>query len=104
MQPNICTVQKVKDDMAQPQPAKGEAPARKAQPRGNDLPPEILEIIGPALQIGGACGMPFQYVSLFAGDQDQILSSAYLTVEILHVIAPPQELEADSHSKVFLEY
>jgi hypothetical protein len=53
MQPNICAIQKVKGDMAQPQPSGTGGEPR----RPNDLPPEILEIIWPALQVGGLSGM-----------------------------------------------
>lgn len=54
MQPNACAIRKVKDDMTQPTKsgANGEAPRRQ-----NDLPPEILDIIVPALQVGGLSGM-----------------------------------------------
>jgi hypothetical protein len=59
MQPNICAIQKVKGDMAQPQPSRREP---EAPPRRRDLPPEILEIIGPALQVGGLSGMCFNLI------------------------------------------
>ncbi|KAH6723893.1 hypothetical protein BKA61DRAFT_566499 [Leptodontidium sp. MPI-SDFR-AT-0119] len=64
MQPNVCTVKKVKDDMSQPSRTgeSGEAPRRR-----NDLPPEVLDIIAPALQVGGISGMSGLLVGGFAG-------------------------------------
>lgn len=47
MQPNACTIRKVNEDMTQD-------PERS---RRSDLPPEVLEIILPGLQVGGASGM-----------------------------------------------
>ena len=55
MQPNACTVQKLKGDMANPQQS-GVNKDLSQRPR-DDLPPEILEIIFPALQVGGLVGM-----------------------------------------------
>lgn len=77
MQPNVCTVKKVKDDMSQPSRTgeSGEAPRRR-----NDLPPEVLDIIAPALQVGGISGM------LFLSRSRAIGSSVYLMLEIMHVI------------------
>jgi hypothetical protein len=56
MQPNACATRKVKDDMA------GRGGNREDyQPQqlneGKHLPSEILEIVKPALQVGGLCGM-----------------------------------------------
>ncbi|KAH8806365.1 hypothetical protein F5882DRAFT_391836 [Hyaloscypha sp. PMI_1271] len=64
MQPNICAIQKVKGDMAQPQSSSRET----GPPQSSDkLPPEILEIIWPALQVGGLSGMSGMLVGGFAG-------------------------------------
>ena len=50
MQPNACTVRTMRNDMAQ-------AGSGAQHPRRrNGLPPEILEIMWPALQVGGASG------------------------------------------------
>jgi hypothetical protein len=57
MQPNACAIRKVKEDMTKPSAesgANGESPQRR-----NDLPPEIIEIIWPALQVGGLSGTFF---------------------------------------------
>ncbi|KAL2075298.1 hypothetical protein VTL71DRAFT_241 [Oculimacula yallundae] len=64
MQPNACAVKNFKDDMSQPSgPGEsGEVPRRR-----NDLPPEILEIIVPALQVGGLSGLSGLLVGGFAG-------------------------------------
>ncbi|KAH7343019.1 hypothetical protein BKA65DRAFT_303336 [Rhexocercosporidium sp. MPI-PUGE-AT-0058] len=64
MQPNACSIKKIKDDMSQPSKPgdSGDAPRRQ-----NDLPPEVLEIIVPALQIGGISGMSGLLVGGFAG-------------------------------------
>jgi hypothetical protein len=54
MQPNACAIQKIKGDMTPGQQSganKGGSPRRQ-----NDLPPEIKEIIWPALQVGGLLG------------------------------------------------
>jgi hypothetical protein len=54
MQPNACAVKRVKDDMM------GKGDDGQSKPRGGqkDLPPvEILDVIYPALQIGGLSGM-----------------------------------------------
>ncbi|KAE9372353.1 hypothetical protein N431DRAFT_439465 [Stipitochalara longipes BDJ] len=50
--------------MAQSQPSTTGA---EPPPRPNDLPPEILEIIWPALQVGGLSGMSGMLVGGFAG-------------------------------------
>jgi hypothetical protein len=65
MQPTICTTQKVKGDMSQSQ-----SPKRDSEPpqKRNGLPPEILEIIWPALQVGGLSGMSLssiRYIELY---------------------------------------
>ena len=54
MQPNACAIRKVREDMVSSEQsgANGEPPRRR-----NDLPPEILEIMWPALQVGGLSGM-----------------------------------------------
>jgi hypothetical protein len=54
MQPNVCTVQKLKEDMTG---REGER-ERENQPRRhqNELPPEIFDIIVPALKVGGIAG------------------------------------------------
>lgn len=52
MQPNACSIKKIKDDMTLPQSgADRESPRQR-----NELPLEILEIIGPALRVGGLSG------------------------------------------------
>ena len=56
MHPNACAILKVRKDMAQPQQSVANAEPPRRQ---NDLPPEILEIIGPALQFGGLSGMDY---------------------------------------------
>jgi len=65
MQPNACAIQKIKGDMTpgQQSGANEGASARKQ----NDLPPEIKEIIWPALQAGGLSGMSGILVGAFAG-------------------------------------
>jgi hypothetical protein len=55
MQPTPCAVQKVKDDMSGPAKS-GAGGGTEPPPRRNDLPPEIKEIIWPALQVGGLSG------------------------------------------------
>ncbi len=53
MQPNVCAIQKVKGGMTQsPPPGTDGGPP---QPR-KDSPPEIVEIIWPAIQVGGLSG------------------------------------------------
>jgi hypothetical protein len=54
MQPNACAVQKIKEDMAPGQ--QSGANGGGSPQRQNDLPPEIKEIIWPALQVGGLSG------------------------------------------------
>jgi hypothetical protein len=53
MQPNACAVKRVHDDMTG-KGGDGQSKPRRGQ---KDLPPEILDIIYPALQIGGVSGM-----------------------------------------------
>lgn len=53
MQPNACTVRRITDEMT----GKGENGKTERPERQNRLPPEILEIIQPALQVGGLSGM-----------------------------------------------
>jgi hypothetical protein len=63
MQPNACSVRRIKQDMTQQksQSDDGESsfPEASRPPRRNGLPPEILQIIGPAFQVGGAVGRLF---------------------------------------------
>ncbi len=54
MQPNACAIRKVQEDMTKPSTESG-ANGGPPQHR-NDLPPEIIEIIWPALQVGGLSG------------------------------------------------
>jgi hypothetical protein len=54
MQPNACAIRKVKDDITE-KGGNGE-PHSKPQ-RDERLPPEILEILKPALQVGSLSGM-----------------------------------------------
>jgi hypothetical protein len=75
MQPNICAIQKVKGDMAQSQPSRRDP---EPPPRRNDLPPEILEIIWPALQVGGLSGMSLNPIYYFELYRDTILSSIHI--------------------------
>ena len=56
MQPNACAVQKVKDDMTR-DGGKGEHYPLKQEKGDKLLPAEILDIIKPALQVGGLSGM-----------------------------------------------
>jgi hypothetical protein len=74
MQPNICAIQKVKGDMAESQPSR-----RDPEPprRRNDLPLEILEIIWPALQVGGLSGMSVNLIPYVEIYRHTILSSIY---------------------------
>jgi hypothetical protein len=64
MQPNACAIQKIKEDMApglQSGANGGGSPRRQ-----NDLPPEIKEIIWPALQVGGLSGkLHFIFIFIF---------------------------------------
>ncbi|RFU34929.1 hypothetical protein B7463_g1413, partial [Scytalidium lignicola] len=55
MQPNACTVQKVKNDMAGP------------APRRDDSTLESIQILWPALQVGTLSGMSGVLVGSFAG-------------------------------------
>lgn len=65
MQPNVCTVQKVKDDMTG---SEGERDREKqSQRRQNDFPPEILELIIPALKVGSVTGVSGIFVGSFVG-------------------------------------
>lgn len=62
MQPNACAIRKVKDDMTE----KGGNGERPSNPQRNErLPPEILDIIKPALQVGCLSGM-FKLPPFFA--------------------------------------
>jgi hypothetical protein len=72
MQPTICTTQKVKGDMSPLQ-----SPKRDSEPPqgGKGLPPEILEIIWPALQVGGLSGMYLYFIRYIEPYQDTFLSS-----------------------------
>ncbi|PSS12961.1 hypothetical protein M430DRAFT_143450 [Amorphotheca resinae ATCC 22711] len=63
MQPNACAVRKVAADMTG-DGANGEKDPRRSQ---NGLPPEILDIVWPALQVGGLSGMSGILVGTFAG-------------------------------------
>jgi hypothetical protein len=62
MQPNACTVSKFKNDMAG-KVAHQENPSNSQ--RDERLPPEILEIIKPALQVGALSGMSNAHDSCF---------------------------------------
>ncbi|KAH7419003.1 hypothetical protein BKA64DRAFT_633708 [Cadophora sp. MPI-SDFR-AT-0126] len=64
MQPNACAIKKVREDMTQSsrQGGSGDAPQRR-----NDLPPEVLEIVVPAIKVGGLSGMSGLLVGGFAG-------------------------------------
>jgi len=61
MQPNSCAVRKIKEDMSQP----------SGTPRRNSLPPEILQILWPTLQVGVLSGMS----GLFVGGVGGVLRS-----------------------------
>jgi len=58
MQPNVCTVQNLKEDMTGREGKRERERERGNQPRRdhNELPPEILDIIVPALKVGGIAG------------------------------------------------
>ena len=54
MQPNVCTVQKIKGDMTGSGMDKGE---REEPPRPQKHHrPDPLDVLYPALQVGGLCG------------------------------------------------
>lgn len=63
MQPTPCAIQKIKNDMTDTgkEGAVAAASGRTEAPRRrkNDLPTEILDIIGPALKVGALSGMLF---------------------------------------------
>ncbi|KUJ22205.1 uncharacterized protein LY89DRAFT_681491 [Mollisia scopiformis] len=64
MQPNACSIKKIKDDMtATPQSGEDSEGHRKR----NGLPPEVIEIIWPALQVGGLSGLSGLTLGAFAG-------------------------------------
>ncbi|TVY18407.1 hypothetical protein LARI1_G002667 [Lachnellula arida] len=68
MQPTPCTVQKIKDGMTDPgKPGATSSGGTEPPRRTNGLPPEILNIIWPAVQIGGLSGMTGIIVGGFAG-------------------------------------
>lgn len=56
MQPNACSIQKLKKDMAARNEKEYEKESGNTRKR-NELPPEILYIIVPALKAGGFAGM-----------------------------------------------
>ena len=56
MQPNACAIRKVKDDMTE-KGGNGNGEPLPNRQRTERLPPEILEIMKPALQVGGLSGM-----------------------------------------------
>ena len=60
MQPNACAVRKVKEDMVR----KGQDAEQQSPRRRNALPSEVMEIIVPALQVGGSAGKLFLKESL----------------------------------------
>lgn len=55
MQPNACAIRKVKDDMAK-DGGKGEHFSPERKKGAPLLPPEIFDLIQPALQVGGLSG------------------------------------------------
>jgi hypothetical protein len=64
MQPNACTVRKVKEDMSKDGKKGDFYPSER--PKGAPLlPPEILDIIKPALQVGGLSGKSIVRLGLF---------------------------------------
>ncbi|TVY42424.1 hypothetical protein LSUB1_G001636 [Lachnellula subtilissima] len=68
MQPTPCTVQKIKDGMTDPtKPGASSGGGTEPPRRRSGLPPEILDIIWPAIQIGGLSGMAGIIVGGFAG-------------------------------------
>jgi hypothetical protein len=74
MQPNACTVRKIKEDMA---PGQESGANGGGSPRGqNDLPPEIKEIIWPALQVGGLTGT-LQFIFIFTCPYPTLFSRTY---------------------------
>jgi hypothetical protein len=56
MQPNACAIRKVKEDMTR-DGGKGENYPPEREKGEKLLPPEIFDIIKPALQVGGLSGM-----------------------------------------------
>lgn len=54
MQPNACAIKKIRDEMA-PKQTREDQDEQSVQRRSN-LPDEIVHIIWPALQVGGAAG------------------------------------------------
>ena len=79
MQPNACSIKKIKDDMSQPPSSSGDS--GDAPRRQNDLPPEVLDIIIPALQVGGISG---KFFHLCVG---QLLPPTSTRANISHVMA-----------------
>ena len=82
MQPNACAIRKVKDNMTG-KGVDGEQPPLTSQ-RKERLPSEILDIIKPALQVGGLSGMfsAFYFSALGSSDASAPFPAYF------HVIAP----------------
>ncbi|KAG0648811.1 hypothetical protein D0Z07_5051 [Hyphodiscus hymeniophilus] len=63
MQPNACSIRKIKNDMTD----NGESVPPPSPQRNERLPPEILDIIKPALQVGSLSGTSGFIIGGFAG-------------------------------------
>ena len=59
MQPHICTVLKVKEDMSTAGGEGEEKRKTQTRQRQNELPSELLDIIVPALKVGGITGRSY---------------------------------------------
>ncbi|THV48865.1 hypothetical protein BGAL_0223g00070 [Botrytis galanthina] len=72
MQPNSCSLRKIRDDMTTPRAkedsSRSMAPANQTQgPKSGDLPPELMDIIKPALQFGGLSALSGTIIGGFSG-------------------------------------
>ncbi|TGO26248.1 hypothetical protein BPAE_0063g00170 [Botrytis paeoniae] len=72
MQPNSCSLRKIRDDMTTPKAKEDSspsmAPTNQSQgPKSGDLPPELMDIIKPALQFGGLSALSGTIIGGFSG-------------------------------------
>jgi hypothetical protein len=74
MQPNACAIQKIKGDNTPGQ--QSGANGGGSPQRQNDLPPEIKEIIWPALQVGGLSGK-LHFIFIFTCPSPTLFSRRY---------------------------
>jgi hypothetical protein len=79
MQPSACVIRKVKEDMTSREGA-GTGDLPRQQKRELRLPPEILDIIKPALQVGGLSGMFNASITYFQSPLGASLVSSNLHV------------------------